>query len=179
MLIDTNLIKAAMLCASTEKTRYYLNGVYFDPRGFIVATDGHRLFCAKIEAWDGDSFLIPNDMLKRAMTGNKALIVEVTATSIDGVAYVPIDGTFPDWTRVIPQELSGETAQFNPAYVADLGKVAKILGDKSGHISIRHNGNGPAGILFGRKDCFAVLMPVRDRDGNEWADAVALMKKGI
>lgn len=28
---------------STDETRYHLNGVYLDPRGWTVATDGHRL----------------------------------------------------------------------------------------------------------------------------------------
>lgn len=28
---------------STDETRYHLNGAYIDPRGFVVATDGHRL----------------------------------------------------------------------------------------------------------------------------------------
>lgn len=28
---------------SVDETRYHLNGAYIDPRGFVVATDGHRL----------------------------------------------------------------------------------------------------------------------------------------
>jgi hypothetical protein len=39
---------ALIACASTDKFRPQLNGVYFDPTGFAVATDGHRIFGTKL-----------------------------------------------------------------------------------------------------------------------------------
>lgn len=46
--VNGNLFRAVMAFASTEETRYYLNGVYIEPHetgALLVATDGHRLVC--------------------------------------------------------------------------------------------------------------------------------------
>jgi hypothetical protein len=43
------------------------------------------------------------------------------------VQGMTIDGTFPDWRRVIPcGEMSGVAAQFNPKYIGDLYKASRI-----------------------------------------------------
>ena len=50
--INPKYLKAAMICASTEGTRYYLNGVHFIiTRDWVrlVSTDGHRAFYFKDE----------------------------------------------------------------------------------------------------------------------------------
>jgi len=173
--METAILKAAMLCASNEPTRYYLNGVYMDARGYAVSTDGHRLFMAKIDAWEGDSYIIPNEALKRVLTGNKKLQIDVSSTAIDGLTYTPIDGTFPDWARVVPQQCDGTIADFNPAYIGDIAKVAKALGFKNGIAKICHNGNAPALVLFQRKDCFMVQMPMRLHMETTIGDALSNM----
>ena len=70
--VPAAMLRAALICASTEQVRYYLNGVYVDPKGYLVSTDGHRAFIGKIElsgapAFDG--WIIPRDAIKRALTG--------------------------------------------------------------------------------------------------------------
>ena len=176
LVIATDTLKAALACASTEQSRYYLNGVYVDPMGYIVSTDGHRMFIAKYELTPGigfDGFIIPSTVLKRVLTGNKQVVIELTNGHIDRQRYEPIDGTYPDWRRVVPgMDPSNVAAQFNPAYVGDMGKIAKLLGSKSGSAVIHHNGDGPAGVTFGgREDCFAVIMPLRPaKDAPTWAD---------
>lgn len=177
--ISTDVLKAALVCASTEQVRYYLNGVYVDPKGFLVATDGHRLFCAKIDL-EGvapfDGWIIPAAAIKRALTGNKAPTIDLSPARLGDVAYEPIDAQYPDWRRVLPDDdLSGATAQFNPSYIADFGKIGDILaGKKKGSIlpcQVHHNGDGPAGITFSANDaCFGVLMPIRSSYANT-ADA--------
>lgn len=164
--IETDILKAALICVSTEKHRYYLNGIYIDPQGFLVSTDGHRMFVAKLNDYDGETgFIIPTDAVK-TVTKSKDKEIEVYADRLGHILFDAIDGTYPDWRRVIPSETSGEVAQFNPAYVGDLSKMAKLLGGVYAHI--HHNGEAPAGVIFERKDCFAVLMPVRC-DKGEWA----------
>lgn len=48
---SVELYKAAMLAASTEETRYYLNGVFVEPCVYggvtLTATDGHVLVCIR------------------------------------------------------------------------------------------------------------------------------------
>ncbi|MGR9066982.1 hypothetical protein ACP6ES_07685 [Klebsiella quasipneumoniae] len=48
---------SALTCAGVKDVRYYLNGLFFDPEGFIVGTDGHRLFCGKAVT-EGESVII-------------------------------------------------------------------------------------------------------------------------
>jgi hypothetical protein len=73
--INVNFLKAALLFASDEETRYYLKGVHLLRRGDhlrITATDGHRLFCAmQTPDESGPDFdvILPRDGLKKALTG--------------------------------------------------------------------------------------------------------------
>lgn len=186
--IPTATLKAALICASTEQGRYYLCGVYVDPKGFLVSTCGHRMFVGKIDLSDTpafDGWIIPSDAIKRALTGYKADTIEITQTRVDVVSCKPVNGFYPDWRRVVPDAdgLTGETAQFNPAYIADMGKIGVILRGKrrnSLDAHIHHNGEGGAAITFPEIDhAFAVLMPIRahhsDNGSKAWASRRALI----
>lgn len=176
--VPTAMLKAALICASTEKVRYYLNGVYVDPKGFLVSLDGARMFCGKIDLEgvpEFDGWIICRDTIKRALTGYKAATITISPNCVGSILCQPIDGIFPDWWRVVPTELSGVTAQFNPAYIADLGKMGDLLrGKRKGSLAahIHHNGEGPAAITFPEiDDCFAVLMPIRAHHTDNGAEA--------
>lgn len=167
LTIQTALLKAALICASTDKHRHYITGVRVDPKGFLISTDGHRFFCAQIDLTDVQPFegwTIPSDAIKRALAGYKSLTIQISRERCGDVACEPIDAAYPNWCRVIPKdELSGETAQFNPDYIADMGKIGKVLG-VTGSLTahIHHDGNNPAGVTFpGVEHAFAVLMPMR------------------
>lgn len=182
LTIPTNVLKAALICASTEQVRPYLNGVYVDPKGFLVSTDGHRLFCAAIDL-EGQSpfegWIIPREAIKQALTGHKGDTIEVTQTRVGVVSCKPVDGSFPDWRRVLPSDTpTNVPAQFNPAYVADFGKIGDLLsGKRKGSIlpcEIHHNGEGPTPITFSADpSCFGVLMPIRSAYANTDAAAAA------
>jgi hypothetical protein len=82
-----------------------------------------------------------------------------------------IDGTFPDWRRVVPADVDGEAAPgwFNVGYLADFAKAAKILGDyfgKSQSMMSVHGADAgaPALVRFASDRVFAVLMPMRGND---------------
>jgi DNA polymerase-3 subunit beta len=184
--VPTAILKAALICASTEQARYYLNGVYVDPKGFLVSTDGHRAFVGKIDltgvpAFDG--WIICRDALKRALTGYKADTITIAPDRVGNSLCQPIDGTFPDWRRIVPDELSGVTAQFNHTYVADMGKIGMLLrGQRKPSLDahIHHNGEGPAAITFPEvDDCFAVLMPIRAHHSDNGAEAWAQRRSMI
>ena len=179
MELDLKLVKAAAMCASKEDTRYYLNGVAIQAsaRGvFIVATDGHRLAAFKqLQGYDGESFniIIPLDIIAKIKLNKKdpfatlkladGLLNQWSITH-DGstITFSVIDGTFPDWQRIIPKEVDGKTAQFNMTYLGDFAKVAKALTGSETHVSIAHNGDGPALLSFGEEiDGLGVLMPLR------------------
>ena len=119
------LFDKSKFAVSTEETRYYLNGVYMhiasSDGGKVlrcVATDGHRLARIDSELPEGASDmpgiivprktvgelrkLLDDDELKIAVSVSETKIrfatPEITLTS------KVIDGTFPDYTRVIPNE---------------------------------------------------------------------------
>ena len=186
MLIPTDLLKAALLCASNEETRYYLRGVHLSTSGHMVTTDGHRFFCAKLAEAVSQDVIIPLDTVKAALklAGKKAETLELNGNTLGGITFTPVDGTFPDWRRAIPPidgyttAADGKPAHFNPDYVYDLGQMARALGSKTGtsfRIHAWHNEN-PHGVTFAnREDCFAVIMPMRQHsDVTPWNAARAI-----
>jgi DNA polymerase III subunit beta len=118
-----SLVDKPSFAISTEETRYYLNGIYFHPAGNgdgkvlrAVATDGHRL--ARIEVAlpagaDGmPGVIIPrkaiHELRKLLEDGEGDVAISLSETKIRfvyGNAVLVsklIDGTFPDYDRVIP-----------------------------------------------------------------------------
>ena len=181
--VPAAMLRAALICASTEETRYYLRGIYVDSKGFLVTTDGHRAFVGRIDLADAapfDGWTIPMDAAKRALIGYKPTMIEISPTRCGDIACTPVDGVYPDWRRSVPTELSGVVAQYNPAYLADMGKIGELLTGKrknGGGLSahVHHNGEAAAGITFpGCEDAFAVLMPIRSAHAgtpDSWATA--------
>ncbi len=113
------LIERTQFAISTEETRYYLNGIYLhaiDDKLRAVATDGHRLAQAEIAAPKGakgmPGIIIPRKTVAEVQRliddAGEEVKVELSATKIRfslGNAVLTsklIDGTFPDYGRVIP-----------------------------------------------------------------------------
>lgn len=172
MLIPTDLLKAALLCASNEETRYYLKGVHLSTSGHMVTTDGHRMFVARLNDKPAADVIIPLADVQAALklAGARCQELEVTAEKIGQIAYTAVDGTFPDWRRVVPTgeetpakdkpEDAPAHVHFNHAYIGDLAKMGKALSGAS----MLHptSASHPCLVTFGeRADCFAVLMPMR------------------
>lgn len=121
-----SMIEGTMDAVSKEETRYYLNGIYFHVLSdgnrrtiAAVATDGHRLYKQEFEMPFGSDempgVIIPRkmvDILEKLMRGKKcpeSVTIAVSETKIrvsfDGVVITgkTIDGTFPDYQRVVPR----------------------------------------------------------------------------
>ena len=194
MLIPTDLLKAALLCASNEETRYYLKGVHLSTSGHMVTTDGHRMFVAKLAEAVPADVIIPLDSVKAALkiAGPRAIVIELNGNTLGSVTFVPVDGTFPNWRAVLPAgegaayapttpEEAPHLAHFNPEYVGDIGKMSKILSGAVGSFKLQvWTATNPAGVTFaGRDDCLAVLMPMRRPTGDvvpEWRNVLANVK---
>jgi DNA polymerase-3 subunit beta len=118
------LIERTQFAISTEETRYYLNGIYLHvitvagkPMLRAVATDGHRLAQAQIDAPAGSEsmtgVIVPRktvgEVQKLMEDPDAEVAVELSETkvrfTIGQVVLTSklIDGTFPDYARVIPQ----------------------------------------------------------------------------
>lgn len=201
-----DMLKAALMFISREATRPYLGGVYIDPAGLAVSTDGHRLFCgalapdderAALPAFDG--WTIPGEALKRALQGFKpprGVVdprITISPERVGDVACKPIDGSFPDWRRVIPEAaaMDGAAAQYQGEYLADFDKAAVLLrGDRYSFARVYQDGKNPALVSFGERSnytggpihvpvqAFGVLMPRVDRGGPPPPfDALSILKR--
>ena len=146
------LIDKTRFAISTEETRFYLNGIYVhaakdgkSPTLRAVATDGHRLARYELELPDGASdmpgVIVPRKTvaeLRRLLDdADGAIEVSLSDTKIqfafNGVDLTSklIDGTFPDYQRVIPsgndKSLSLEAKEFGQA----VDRVSTISADKT------------------------------------------------
>ena len=117
------LIDRTRFAMSTEETRYYLNGIYLHtaetegaPVLRIVATDGHRLARVEMPLPEGADGM-PGVIVPRKAVGEVRKLIDesdgdvsisLSDTKIrfgfDDVVLTSklIDGTFPDYDRVIP-----------------------------------------------------------------------------
>ena len=192
MLIATDLLKAALVCASSEETRYYLRGVHLSTSGHMVTTDGHRMFVARLADKPAADVIVPYADVVAALklAGGRAQEIEIdlAANRIGQISFTPVDGTFPDWRRVVPTGLEMPNAKdpsdnaahvhFDHRYVGDFAKMAAILcGKATTTQSVLHpvSASHPALVTFGdRADCFGVLMPVRRKP-----DATAVQTRNV
>lgn len=170
-------LKAALECVAKDDIRYYLNGLCIDVinerEAMIVSTNGHYLFACHADMDDmitdfRGKIIIPTESLKMALKTQAKTVPYIVLKRLDdgncqlgnSVIFKPIDGEFPDYKRVIPQSVSGETGQFNPDYLSVINKSIKTYGQLIYPVGLCHNGGRAAVMYFGRAVC--VVMPVRD-----------------
>ena len=151
------LIDRTRFAISTEETRYYLNGLYVhkaEANGIpvlrVVATDGHRLARVEMPLPNGASDMPGIIVPRKAINELRKLIdeteddVEIALSdtkirfSFDNVVLSSklIDGTFPDYDRVIPDG-NDKTLEVNcENFAAAVDRVATISTDKSRAIKL-------------------------------------------
>ena len=152
------LFDKSKFAISTEETRYYLNGVYMhvaDAEGGktlrCVATDGHRL--ARIDAdlpsgaEDMAGVIVPRktvgELRKLLDDDDASIAVSVSETKVRfatpqvTLTSKVIDGTFPDYTRVIPsgntRKLEVDAAEFAQA----VDRVATVSSERSRAVKLQ------------------------------------------
>lgn len=156
-----NLIDRTKFAMSTEETRYYLNGIYLhaaDSNGVAllraVATDGHRLALFEMPLPENASGM-PGIIIPRKTVGELRKLVEEAGDSIkislseskirfdfDHIVLTSklIDGTFPDYQRVIPKG-NDKVVEVNPkAFSQAIDRVSTISDGKSRAVKISLNG---------------------------------------
>lgn len=147
---------------STEETRYYLNGIYLHVieesgskklRG--VATDGHRL--ARVEIpFPKESEGIPGVIIPRKAVIELSKLIEDKDVSVEiGLSETRarftfenivfnsklIDGTFPDYERVIPSENDKHMEVDREIFARAVDRVATISSEKSRAVKLSIDGD--------------------------------------
>ena len=148
------LIERTAFAISTEETRYYLNGIYCHVTDGLlraVATDGHRLARAEIEAPDGTEgmpgIIVPRKTVgevQRLLSGAQAgedgeqAVVRVELSdakirfSLGGTVLTSklIDGTFPDYQRVIPAKNEKALTLDRHTFAGAVDRVATVSSER-------------------------------------------------
>jgi DNA polymerase-3 subunit beta len=144
-----DLIDATRFAISTEETRYYLNGIYIHKAESgelcAVATDGHRLAMTR-QALPSGAAQMPSIILPRkAVSELRKLLDDFDGDVLIGLSETRaefrfgvvrltsklIDGTFPDYTRVIPVGNDRIMQVDVSAFSAAVDRVSTIASEKS------------------------------------------------
>ena len=145
------LIDKTQFAISTEETRYYLNGIYLHTAGTAktptlraVATDGHRL--AQVDlALPAGAEGMPGVIVPRKTVGEVQRLIEDSEAEIavelsqgkirftigDVVLTSKlIDGTFPDYGRVIPVGNDKELRVDKAAFASAIDRVSTVSSER-------------------------------------------------
>jgi DNA polymerase III subunit beta len=145
------LIDKTQFAISNEETRYYLTGIYLHTASVgnrlmlrAVATDGHRLAQVELPAPAGADGM-PGIIVPRKTVSEVQRLIEDTEAevaielsqskirfTIDGLVLTSklIDGTFPDYGRVIPTGNDKQLEVDKRAFEAAVDRVSTISSDR-------------------------------------------------
>ncbi len=156
------MIDKTRFAISTEETRYYLNGIYMHPAVQdgkptlrAVATDGHRLAQLDLEQPAGAAGM-PGVIIPRKTVQELHRLIEASDGPI-AVSVSPakvrfvigtvtltsklIDGTFPDYNRVIPQNNDKTLRVSNAEFMSAVDRVSTIASERGRAVKLAiHNG---------------------------------------
>jgi DNA polymerase III subunit beta len=151
------LIDKTRFAISTEETRYYLTGIYLhtvvdDGRPVLraVATDGHRLALADMAAPEGSAgtpgVIVPRKTIQEARRlmedAGETVAMQISPQKVRfdfgraALTSKVIDGSFPDYTRVIPRENHRVMTVDNALFAAAVDRVATISSEKSRSVKL-------------------------------------------
>lgn len=158
LVLEASALGAALArvaaAISREETRYYLNGVMIENAGpdsgggvRLVTTDGHRLHALQLACTvEGDlpQVIVPaaTVAILRGLEGEELTLqlapggIVATCGAVE-VLSKTIDGTFPEWQRVVPPAV--DDPAFPPVRTL-AGTVKRLLffgDDKSSSVSLR------------------------------------------
>ena len=145
------LIDKTRFAISTEETRYYLNGIYLHTAQTnkkatlrAVATDGHRLAQVELPLPKGAQGM-PGIIVPRKTVHELHRLIEDSSGAVKvGVSPAKvrfeigsvtltsklIDGTFPDYSRVIPQGNDKEMKVSNAEFMGAVDRVSTIASER-------------------------------------------------
>lgn len=151
------LVDRTRFAVSTEETRYYLNGIYLhaaEDEGAnmlrAVATDGHRLARVQLPMPDGGDG-IPGVIVPRKAIGELRKLIDETTDPVeislsdtrirmtfDNAILTSklIDGTFPDYERVIPVGNDKVLSVDRSTFAQAVDRVSTISSEKSRAIKL-------------------------------------------
>lgn len=145
--IFDDICNKIFFATSTDETRYYLNGIHLhqqDGQLVAVATDGHRLAKIAVELEDDISTLPPViiprhfwQIAKSTVKDGTPVMVSLSTNKIvisqNDITIVSklIDGTFPEYQRVIPQKQTDAFIINRAELIAALERALTISSERA------------------------------------------------
>ena len=152
------LIDKTHFAMAQQDVRYYLNGLLLETGKKhlrAVATDGHRLALCQVETDSGDmpeqQVIVPRKgvlELQRLLTGEGSVTLELGDNHIriqlDGNRLTSklIDGRFPEYERVIPQDTDNQLTADRQLLKGALQRTAILSNEKYRGIRLIIKGGG-------------------------------------
>jgi DNA polymerase-3 subunit beta len=156
------LLEKTRFAISTEESRYYLNGIYLHATSNqgaqvlrAVATDGHRLARMEVGMPEGAENM-PGVIIPRKTVGELFKLVEEAGDTVEialsdtkirfvcgAVVLVSklIDGSFPDYERVIPSGNDKVMELDAKAFAQAVDRVSVVASEKSRGIKLTMSEN--------------------------------------
>ena len=172
-----SLLNKTKISISNDDTRHYLNGIYLhltesQNRTYLtgVATDSHRLSSSSIEIESGKSFnslILPKKTVFQlcnllADTNEKVLIqtseskIRFKIGKVKLISKV-IDGKFPDYKKVVPQDNSIQLTVTSLDFVQAIERVITVSADKKEGVK----------LLIGKDNIKFSVNSTNSGEGNE------------
>ena len=156
-----NLIDNTKFAISSEETRYYLNGIYLHVPDIksdklrAVATDGHRLAQAEVPIPKGAENMTGVILPRKAVGEVRKLIdstdglVTIIISKTKAKFIFPtsilttklIDGSFPDYQRVVPKENLNKLLVSNSHFSKAIDRVSTVSMEKSRAVKLSLSNN--------------------------------------
>jgi len=162
--------------AAKETSRYAINGVYLDPRGWAVATDGRILAAVRATPLGDDVHpcAIPSKAfaqgVSKARKGGMASIrpyadgVKIEANGSEAFSPI-IEGRFPDWRDVLPLDEVQAEIQVNRKLL-----IALLQALPAEVVRLTVAGDNRPLCVSGQvegESCLGVIMPCRADQGDD------------
>lgn len=134
----SSLFASVAFAVSTEEARFYLQGVYLEPTA-ATATDGHRLAHVATELPAFQPVIVPSKTValwpkgsaRVSLSGTK---IRVQTAATDGTSVTMtsklIDGTYPDYRRVIPTGNDKHVLADKAALQAAVARVSTVATER-------------------------------------------------
>jgi len=197
---DVRVLRAAALCASSDAGRPVIASVHlegatapgFDAPGVAVATDSYRMGWGPLSFAPESCTLAAADLVralkawKAPKRGTGSLDGDASGLVLDveddgrrfSVAYPAgdvvwgevVEGTYPEWRKLVPvswpamvDQFGEFVAAFNSSFLADLAKISKALELDAATVPVRvsvSDRSRPGLFAFAGRFSY-LLMPVR------------------
>jgi hypothetical protein len=101
-----------------------------------------------------------NQLATLVSDGGRLAILPAEGDVID---FTPIDGSFPDWRRVIPRSVKSDgpfRGSLDPALISRLWKAGAAIGSPRPFVALNSD-NAPAIVRYRDDNALGLIMPIR------------------